>query len=121
MRRRKQDARGKGPILPMAATPPTIVDESHAAPRSPRGRWLTGHLRLFQRDRLGFLTDCARQFGDMVDLRLGPMRVRVLNHPDLIEEVLVAKHRHFIKHYPLRQARPSLGNGLLTSEGDFWR
>jgi cytochrome P450 len=57
----------------------------------------------------------------MVDLRLGPMRVRVLNHPDLVEEVLVTKARHFIKHGPLRQAKPSLGNGLLTSEGDFWR
>jgi cytochrome P450 len=49
------------------------------------------------------------------------MRVRVLSHPDLVEEVLVTKARHFIKHGPLRQARPSLGNGLLTSEGDFWR
>jgi cytochrome P450 len=57
----------------------------------------------------------------MVDLRLGPMSVRVLNHPDLVEEVLVTKARHFIKHGPLRQAKPSLGNGLLTSEGDFWR
>jgi len=92
-----------------------------AAPRSPRGHWLTGHLRPFQRDRLGFLTECARTYGDMVDLRIGPMRVRVLNHPDLVEEVLVTKARHFIKHGPLRQARPSLGNGLLTSEGDFWR
>jgi cytochrome P450 len=89
--------------------------------RSPRGHWLTGHLRPFQHDRLGYLTDCARTYGDMVDLRLGPMRVRVLNHPDLVEEVLVTKARHFIKHGPLRQARPSLGNGLLTSEGDFWR
>ena len=92
-----------------------------AAPRSPKGQWLTGHLRPFQRDRLGYLTACAREFGDVVDLRIGPMRVRVLNHPDLIEEVLVTKSRHFIKHGPLRQARPSLGNGLLTSEGDFWR
>jgi cytochrome P450 len=99
----------------MAAT--IMVD----APRGPKGHWLTGHLRPFQRDRLGYLTDCARQYGDMVELRLGPMRVRVLNHPDLIEEVLVTKSRHFIKHGPLRQARPSLGNGLLTSEGDFWR
>ena len=45
-----------------------------ATPRSPRGHWLTGHLRPFQRDRLGFLTECARTYGDMVDLRLGPMR-----------------------------------------------
>src|SRR3954463_13706160 len=91
------------------------------APRRPRGHWLTGHLRPFQRDRLGYLTRCARECGDVVDLRLGPMRVRLLKHPDLIEEVLVARSRHFIKHGPLRQARPSLGNGLLTSEGDFWR
>jgi cytochrome P450 len=80
-----------------------------------------GHTRAFQRDRLGFLTDCARHYGDVVDLRLGTMRYRLLSHPDLVEEVLVAKYRHFIKHAPLRQARPSLGNGLLTSEGDFWR
>src|SRR3954468_19601422 len=93
------------------------------APRTrvPKGHWLTGHLRPFQRDRLGYLTECARSYGDIVDLRLGPMRIRVLNHPDLIEEVLVTRSRSFIKHGPLREARPSLGNGLLTSEGDFWR
>src|SRR3954454_15476150 len=98
----------------------TITIDAPGA-RIPRGNWLTGHLRPFQRDRLGYLADCAREYGDDVDLRLGPMRVRLLSHPDLIEEVLVAKYRHFIKHGPLRQARPSLGNGLLTSEGDFWR
>jgi cytochrome P450 len=96
-----------------------VLDAPRA--RGPRGHWLTGHLRPFQRDRLGYLTECARKYGDMVDLRIGPMRVRTLNHPDLVEEVLVTKARHFIKHGPLRQARPSLGNGLLTSEGDFWR
>jgi cytochrome P450 len=101
----------------MAAT--ITIDVPRA--RGPRGHWLTGHLRPFQRDQLGYLTGCARDYGDVVDLRLGPMRVRLLSHPDLIEEVLVAKSRHFIKHGPLRQARPSLGNGLLTSEGDFWR
>src|SRR3954451_58415 len=103
----------------MATTmvPPTDLP----APPAPKGHWLTGHLRPFQRDRLGYLADCARQYGDDVDLRLGPMRGRLLNHPDLIEEVLVTKSRHFIKHWPLRQARPTLGNGLLTSEGDSWR
>jgi len=45
----------------------------------------------------------------------------VVNHPDLVEEVLVTKNRHFHKHFALRTARSTLGNGLLTSEGDFWR
>jgi cytochrome P450 len=44
-----------------------------------------------------------------------------LNHPDLVEEVLVTRNRSFIKHFALRQTRRTLGNGLLTSEGDFWR
>src|SRR3954452_24977751 len=100
---------------------PARVPIDLRAVRSPRGHWLTGHMRPFQRDRLGYLTECARNHGDMVDLRLGPMGGPALNHPELIEEVLVNRYRHFIKHGPLRQARPSLGNGLLTSEGDFWR
>ena len=56
--------------------------------------------------------------------RLGPVRPeRILfaNHPDLVEEVLVHQNRKFIKHYRLRQAKRTLGDGLLTSEGEFWR
>ena len=44
-----------------------------------------------------------------------------VNHPDLVEEVLVNQNRKFIKHYRLRQTRRTLGQGLLTSEGEFWR
>ncbi len=90
-------------------------------PPGPRGHWLRGHLPDFRRDRLGFLTDCARRYGDVVSLRLGPVKIWALNHPDLIEEVLVTKNRLFTKHFALRSAKPSLGEGLLTSEGDFWR
>jgi cytochrome P450 len=44
-----------------------------------------------------------------------------VNHPDLVEEVLVNQNRKFIKHYRLRQTKRTLGRGLLTSEGVFWR
>jgi cytochrome P450 len=91
------------------------------APPGPKGHWLTGHLPQFTRDRLGFLTDCARRYGDCVALRLGPKRILLLSHPDLIEEVLVTQNRRFKKHFALRRTRRTLGNGLLTSEGDFWR
>lgn len=78
-------------------------------------------MRELRADRLGFLTDCAREYGDVVSLRLGPKRIWALNHPDLIEEVLVHQNRRFHKHFALRAARPTLGQGLLTSEGEFWR
>ncbi len=90
-------------------------------PPGPRQHWLSGNLREFARDRLGTLTRWHRQYGDMVQTRFGPRALLFLNHPDLVEEVLVTQNRKFIKHYRLRAARRTLGNGLLTSEGEFWR
>ena len=57
----------------------------------------------------------------MVWARFGPRDILFLHHPDLVEEVLVEQNRKFIKHYRLRSAKRTLGKGLLTSEGEFWR
>jgi len=92
-----------------------------ALPAGPKGHWLLGNLPGFARDQLGFFDACARDYGDFVPVRLGSRRAVILSHPDQIEEVLVTKNRHFVKHFALRTTRRTLGNGLLTSEGDFWR
>ena len=89
--------------------------------RGPEGRWLTGNLAEFRADRLAFFTRCAREFGDVVPLRLLGKPVLLLNRPDLIEQVLVHQSKNFVKHFGLRLYKPILGNGLVTSEGDFWR
>ncbi len=73
-----------------------------------------------RRDLLSFYVHCAREFGDVTLLRIGLKPMYLLSHPDLIEEVLVTQHRNFIKHYALRMNQTLLGNGLLTSNGDFW-
>jgi cytochrome P450 len=87
----------------------------------PVQHWPFGNLREFARDRLGALSRWHRQYGDMVWARFGPRDILFLNHPDLVEEVLVEQNRKFIKHYRLRSAKRTLGKGLLTSEGEFWR
>jgi cytochrome P450 len=89
-------------------------------PPGPKGRLLTGHLREFRGDRLAFYARCAREFGDVVALRFVSRPVWLISHPDLIESVLVAQARNFIKHFALRLNPLVLGKGLLTSEGDFW-
>jgi cytochrome P450 len=85
-----------------------------------KGEFLLGNLRDFRRDRLALFTRCARDHGDVVAVRLGHIPAVVLSHPDAIEQVLVTQSRNFIKHFLLRMNRLLLGNGLLTSEGDFW-
>jgi cytochrome P450 len=89
-------------------------------PSPPLISWLGGHLDRFRSGRLNFFTDTARAYGDVVKVRFGHRRVYLVSHPELIEEVLVTQNQNFIKHFALRLNPLVLGNGLLTSEGDFW-
>ena len=91
------------------------------APPGPKAHFLVGNLPELRRGRLDFYTRCAREYGDIAAFRFGPRRAVLLSHPDYIEQVLVTANRRFIKHFALRRSRLLLGNGLLTSEGDFWR
>src|SRR5258708_2931212 len=89
-------------------------------PPGPKGSFFGGNLAELRRDALGLYTRCAREFGDVSTMRFGLRRVFLINHPDLIESVLVTHQRNWIKHYALKMNRMLLGDGLLTSEGDFW-
>ena len=91
------------------------------APPGPRGHLLVGNLLQCLRDPLGFLTRCARKYGDVVRLRAPGLTFYQLNHPEHIEHVLRTHHRDFIKWKPLRDTAPLFGQGLLTSEGEHWR
>jgi cytochrome P450 len=88
----------------------------------PKGTWLLGNLRQFGRDPLGFLEQCARDYGDFVPLRFGNRTVCLLNDPAHIESVLTTQSRHFRKTLGYRTPfmRRLFGQGLLTSESEFW-
>ncbi len=45
----------------------------------------------------------------------------VLNHPDDVRHVLLSNHRNYTKGEGMDRVRLLLGNGIMTSEGDFWR
>ncbi|MBI4576843.1 MAG: cytochrome P450 [Planctomycetes bacterium] len=92
---------------------------ARARPPGPRGVPLVGQLLAFRRDPTGFLQDLARRHGDLVRFRLGSRTIYLLNHPDLIEDALVTRAQWLTKSRGLERARPIVGNGLLTSEGEF--
>jgi cytochrome P450 len=87
-------------------------------PGPPESR--TGSFKNYSRDPLTFLTAISREYGDIVTMRFYKFRVYYVSHPDFIEEVLVNQARKFIKGRILRANKGLFGNGLLTSEGDFW-
>jgi cytochrome P450 len=88
-------------------------------PGPPSDSW-TGSFKDYSRDPLGYLPRMAREYGDIATMRYYNFRVYFVNHPDYIEEVLVTQNRKFIKGRILRANKRLFGNGLLTSEGDFW-
>lgn len=74
----------------------------------------------YRRGPLVFFQKLA-QYGDISYFKLGPQEVFFLNHPDLIKEVLVTNNDNFMKGLALQRAKRLLGEGMLTSEGEFHR
>ena len=92
-----------------------------AVPPGPPGNFLLGNLPDFARDVLGFHERCRDEYGDIVRLRVGSRIIYVVSNPELVNYVLVANHRNFIKHsFFWRHVTAIFGSGLLTSEGESW-
>src|SRR4051812_14650334 len=88
-------------------------------PPGPRALF-PGHMLLqFARRRLPFLIESAARYGDIVFFKVGNERIYLFNHPDLIRDVLVTNQKNFTKSRALVRAKKVLGEGLLTSEGEF--
>src|SRR3984893_16986031 len=80
-------------------------------------RWSLGPLN---DTPLEYFTKLAREYGDVSGIRVLNFRTIFINHPDLIEEALVTNARKYIKGRVLRANRHVFGEGLLSSEGEFW-
>jgi cytochrome P450 len=91
-------------------------------PPGPKGSSILGVMPEFNRDTLAFITRC-REYGDVVRARFFYVTCYFLYNPDDIEYVLSTNARNFIKSMSVRSNffHRLIGNGLLTSEGDFWR
>ena len=51
--------------------------------------------------------------------KLGRLHVYLINNPDYIEKILIYDHSNFSKGPRLQSAKRLLGEGLVTSEGEF--
>ncbi len=94
---------------------------AQAAIRSPKGRFPLGNAREFNADTLGFMLD-IRQYGDIARAWFGPFPLLIANHPDLFHQVLVTDADKYLKSRVTKRATyPVIGNGIFTSDGEFWK
>jgi cytochrome P450 len=84
-------------------------------------RPFVGHMLEFSRDRLGLVRRVTNEVDRIARLKsMAP--TAVINHPELIQELLVERARTFDKTMLLRWALyPLAGEGLFTIRGELWR
>ena len=74
-------------------------------------------------DSLERMCELFRRYGDVYRV-YAPGRksyTYVIHHPDDVKRVLVSNHKNYTKGVGLDRVKILLGNGIMTSEGDFWR
>jgi cytochrome P450 len=106
----------------------TLNDVHRHAPVSkkgwpgPRGHWLFGCVRAFQGEPLNFPRKAWRTYGDYVSIRALPgFDIYQITDPAAVEYVLVKNHKNYRKPgFLTKPVRLLTGNGLFTSDGDFW-
>lgn len=89
-------------------------------PPGPKPHFIIGNMPLASRDPLSIFENWAREYGDIFYYRALWIHVYFLNHPDLIESVLVRNYQNFLKDHVVRKSRWFFGDGLLTNEGESW-
>jgi cytochrome P450 len=91
-------------------------------PPGPKGTAVMGVMAEYNRDALEFITRC-RDYGDVVRTRFLWVYAYFLYNPKDIETLLTTNAKSFRKAQSLRSPFffRLVGNGLVTSEGDFWR
>ncbi len=108
----------------MTTTPITARSSAPRPPMVPlRGlEHVFGHAARLTRDPPGFLTEAMRDFGGLVRFRIGRSTAILVADPEAVRQVLNDPERKYSKDTKgYRELSRLLGNGLLTSRGDFWR
>jgi cytochrome P450 len=92
------------------------------APPGPKGLPILGLALDVRKDALGTLQRLAREYGDIVSMPVLGMNRVLVNRPEYIQQLLILDHAKLHKSVLTKLVvGPLLGQGLLISEGDFWR
>jgi cytochrome P450 len=97
-----------------------MTNANHKHPPGVSGMALLRMWPQFRRAPLQTFTSLARQFGDVIQMK-GLWTAYQFNHPRDIEHILQTNYRNYRKSKFYAEGKSSIGNGLLISEGEFWR
>src|SRR5690242_7002346 len=97
----------------MKALPPLVTHPSH---------WLIGTVYYAQREPLRYFPKWIEEYGDVCRIKGRLGQAVILGAPELVKQVLADRYAKYQqKSISYSVLRILMGNGLVTSEGEFWR
>ncbi|GIV33544.1 MAG: cytochrome P450 [Chitinophagales bacterium] len=90
-------------------------------PAPAKEHWLLGSGYHLATDTIAFLQEQCPQFDGIMRITSRFEKVMIVYHPDYIRYVLQENNRNYVKSFGYEVLKMLLGEGLLTSEGEFWR
>ena len=97
-------------------------------PPTARGESFIGSARDLVKEPLAFFESYIPKYGDVFQLKSIFFRFKsefervvIVSNPEMVKHIMQDNNRNYIKSYGYRVLKVLLGEGLLTSEGDFWR
>jgi cytochrome P450 len=91
------------------------ASESRRIPPGPAERYQS------TQDLLEWMSEQFAQFGDIYRASIYGADVYVVSNPEYAQHVLVKNWRNYVKGQAINRVAFLLGNGLMVSEGAFWR
>ncbi len=82
---------------------------------------LLGNLLQLRSERIHFFIRQQKEVGSIYRVKVPTRSVMVLTDPEWIKYVLVDNNKNYTKSFAYDSIRIFLGNGLLTSEGEYWK
>ncbi|MFI9503581.1 cytochrome P450 [Nocardia sp. NPDC052566] len=73
-----------------------------------------------RRDPCRAFQDLVDKYGDIVRIDISGQTFFVVNDPEMVEQVFVARQHNYGKTLNAKVAAMALGNGLLTNDGESW-
>lgn len=99
-----------------------MVASAERPPGPDGGIYGIGNLVNFRRNTLEFLTEAAREYGDLVYFRMAAFHFYLISNPDYVYEVLIRQGNKVEKWR--RQTETwinAVGDSTLTMEGEEWK
>lgn len=82
---------------------------------------IVGNILEFRKDSMLFFNEAHEEIGDICKLKSPFRDVTIIFKPEFVKYILQENNKIFQKSFGYDQLQKLLGNGLLTSEGDFWK